>query len=313
MCPVEGPENGGQCLGSRAMASDQAHRYPQPMPRLLRSIGAAAVSLIVLVALSGCLKLDMDLKINSDDTVSGSIVMAFSKDFITQTGSSTDEFTDQLLTNDDVTKDLPKGGRVEKYVDDKYAGIKMIFDKVALSEFNDSGSDGSDSTSEDSLKITHTAGKFHVDGVMDLTSDETSTDNPFAGLASEMAASFKVRVAITFPGKVSEHTGKLSGNTVVWEPKFGEKTTIHAIGEDSGGSAVPVAMIAGVGGGVLLIALALLFFLLMRRRKPAPVTAVPGAGAMPGYGYPDPYAAPPPQTYAPPAPPYTQEPPPPHQ
>jgi hypothetical protein len=270
------------------------------MLRLLRRVGVATVSLVALVALSGCLKVDMDLTFNSDDTVSGSMIMAFDKSFITQSGMTEEQFTDQMLNDGSVTGALLKGGRVEKYSDDKYSGMKLIFDKVPLSQFNDVYSSGSD----DNIKITHADGKFVVDGVMDFTADASNPENPLGGLAGAMMSSFTVRIAMTFPGKILESTGKVSGHTVVWEPKFGEKATIHAVASDKDESSVPVALIAGAGGGVVLVGLAVLFFFLMRR-KPTPATV--GAPMDPTQPYPPaPY---PPSQYQPPQYPTSQYPP----
>jgi hypothetical protein len=239
------------------------------MLRITRALGVCAAALVAAFALSGCLKLDMDLKINSDDTVSGTVIMAFSKAFVAQTGSDEQSFVDQMMNDPDVKSQLPAGGRTEKYSDGDYVGMKVILDKVTLAEFNQDGEEG------DSLRITHTGGKYHVSGAMDLSADAVGGENPFSGAGADMAASFKVRIAITFPGKVTAHTGKLSGKTVVWEPKLGEKTTIEATAEEA--SSFPVAVVAGVGGGLLLVILAVVVFLLLRRKPTEPAMVTTGA------------------------------------
>ncbi len=40
----------------------------------------------------------------------------------------------------------------------------------------------------------------------------------------------ELRIAITFPGTVTKHNGKLKGKTVTWVPVMGKKNTMNAIG-----------------------------------------------------------------------------------
>src|SRR5690625_6800256 len=86
--------------------------------------------------------------------------------------------------------DAPEGSTVEPYDDGQYIGQKYTFERQPLSE-----------ASGDELSITREGNNFVVDGELDL-SDEELTETP------ELAESFSIKYAITFPGEVLEQDRK---------------------------------------------------------------------------------------------------------
>lgn len=240
-----------------------------------RTVRAAAkvVGLGVLaLALAGCIKLDMDLKVASDDTVDGTVVFAMNKDILELTGQPADALLEDAggLPTDVV------GVSAEPYEDDNFAGTQLTFDAVPLEEFN-SQSDA------DSLNIVREGDEFRVSGVLDMSgATDTGTEGqPFEDVAGQALSSAEIRIAVTFPGEVISANGDVSGNTVVWEPEFGERLEVEAIGSaiDSGGGLPWIPIIAILG--VLVVAAAAVAIVLSRRGgRPAPATAgVQAAGA----------------------------------
>jgi hypothetical protein len=80
-----------------------------------------------------------------------------------------------------------------------------------------------------------------------------------------LAKGMELRIAITFPGPVSQQSGgTITGNTVTWTPAFGEKTEIRAIGSAIGSGHGAVLWIL-IGLAVLLAVVVAL--ILMRSRR----------------------------------------------
>ncbi|GIU99928.1 MAG: hypothetical protein KatS3mg014_1544 [Actinomycetota bacterium] len=260
--------------------------------RLARLAMLAGLALL----LTGCLKLDIDLRIQPDDTVDGAVVFAVAKDLVELGGGSFEDIVQETPFPSDV-----EGVRVEEYDDGDFVGQRYVFDGVALEMF-------AASPDPDSLRIVREGDTFRVSGALDLAGPTGVTGPDPAALFS----SAEIRVAITFPGEVISSNGKVEGTTVVWEPKFGERLEIQATGSaiPSGGGfgAMTVALL--VVGVVALAAIAAL--VVTSRRRAAPVAAQAGEGdalalapsaEAPAGGDAPPTATPPPGEETPPPPP----------
>ena len=230
---------------------------------LLAAVLAAAVLL-----LSGCLKLDMQLTIRADDTVDGTIIMAFADEIAELAGTDPESLWEQ--EGEDLESDLPPGATQEPYSEDGYTGTKVTFQDVPLSELTGGGTEG--------LMITRDGEEFVLEWDMDMAEGGEELDD----LSSSIFGSFDIRVSVTFPGPVRDHNGTLQGRTVTWEPTAGETTTMRAraSAESSGiggvldGGSFPWLLIFGV---VFVVGLAVVTAILLvgrsRRAKPAAETA----------------------------------------
>ncbi len=243
--------------------------------RVLRAFGMG----LLAVSLTGCIKMDMDLELNSDDTVDGTIIVALNKqasDVAESMGEDPQALLDELDTGD-----LPEDTEVEDYEDDEFTGQQYVFDGADLSEF---------STDEDGFGIAHEEDEFVVSGEMDMSDIDPSQFEDMQDLppeveeqlgedaadidVQEMMDSFDLSVSVTFPGDVTDHNGELDGNTVTWTPEPGENLEIEARGADSDSGGVPVWVWILIA--VIVVAgLAVLLFFLSRGRsqKEEPVAA----------------------------------------
>ena len=272
--------------------------------QIRRLVGASALGILVAVGLSGCLKVDMQLDLQSDDTVDGSMVFAISSAVAELAGESPESIAESMQED---AFDLGEGGttRTEPYDDGDFIGTTTYFEGKALAEFDD----------PESVSIVHDGDDFVVSGAFDL-SEATEGGEMMPGLTEGL----DIRIAITFPGAVSSHNGTLDGNTVSWQAVPGERLELEARGSaiEGGGGSLPLPLLIGIGLG-LLILIGLILFLVLRSRKGAPAgaaaTAYPVAGdypAPPAYapqGDSAPGTVPPPAPPAPPAPPVTSAPP----
>ena len=295
------------------------------MARRVRTAARVGALIALALLLTGCIKLNMDLVINSDDTVSGTVQFGVQKELLELTGQSVED----LIGEVPLPSDAP-GVTTEPFEDDEFAGQQFNFDRVSIAQFNQSQVSGPTGLSgvpaTDQLTITRRGDTFVVAGVLDMSGGVTGVTSPFGGTGAELLQSADIRISITFPGDVVEATGgQVDGNTVTYRPRFGERLEIDATGSaiDDGDA---VAAVGGDGGsnlililiiaGVVLI-LAIVLFLILRGRRgggegtaglgaeapPAatPETATPSPGAP--TDTPPPAPAPPMPPAAPPPPP----------
>jgi phosphatidylinositol mannoside-binding LppM-like protein len=294
------------------------------MARRVRKAARVGAFVALALVLTGCIKLNMDLAINSDDTVSGVVQFGVQKELLELTGQSADD----LLGDVPLPSDAP-GVTTEPFEDEEFAGQQFNFESVPIAQFNQTQVTGATGLTgvpaTDTLSITHQGDTFVVVGVLDMSGGGvTGATNPFGGTGAELLESADIRISITFPGDVIEAPGgQVDGNTVTYRPEFGDVLEINATGSaiddgdaeaaggDDGGSNLWLILII-----VAIVAiLAIVVFLVLRNRRsggggagfgeapPAatPETATPPPGA--------PTDAPPPAP-APPMPPAAPPPPP---
>ncbi len=228
--------------------------------RRLATALAAALAAVGLVVLAGCMKVDMDMTLSEDDTVSGSMVMAFSNQLAESMGMEPGELWEQA--GGDLAQDLPEGASQEPYSDDEYTGTTITFSDAPIEDFSGTGGE--------EMSITRDGDEYVVTGMMDLSEGAGQLESMPEGVRD----SFDVRVAVTFPGAVSEANGTVDGTTVTWTPQIGEATEIQARGAAEPGSSFPWWLV-GLVVGVLVIALVVV--LVARSHRSAAAGAAAGS------------------------------------
>jgi len=258
------------------------------------------VALVFLM--TGCIKLNMNLGINSDNTVSGTIEFGIQKELVDLTGQNVED----LLGSDAPFPSSAPGVTVEPFDDGEFAGRQVILEDVPIEEFNSGGTVGASGATgasgptsgagADSLRIARQGDTFVVTGVLDLSRALSGVTGPLAGTGgAQVFESADIRIAITFPGEVLQAPGgEIDGNTVTYMPEFDERLEINATGSaiDNGEAAdvvggsdsfLPLILIIA---GVVLVLL-IVGFLVVRRRRHED-----GGGTPSGFGEADSAAAP---------------------
>jgi hypothetical protein len=220
-----------------------------------RILGCAALVLL----LAGCFKVNMDVEVSPENTVSGSAIIAVDESLLQLSGQS----ADQLFREMDLS-DLPAGASSDRYEEDGFVGQEISFDDVPLDEFTGNNA-LSGSTAGEELNIVRQGNEFHVTGAFDMSGQEfTGTEIP-----QQFLDSFEFRISITFPGEVKSATGEVDGNTVTWQPKIGEDTQIEAVASAIPSESSPLLMILLIAGGALV--LGAIAYLFTHRKSRAPV------------------------------------------
>jgi hypothetical protein len=229
--------------------------------RLGRLLGRAAFALL----LTGCFKVNMDVEVSPENTVSGTAIIAVDESLLELSGQS----ADQLFKDMDLS-DLPAGATTDKYQEDGFIGQQITFNDVPLPEFTGNNTlSGTGTGSGDELNIARQGDEFHVTGAFDMSGPEfTGTDVP-----KQFLESFEFKISITFPGDVRSATGEIDGRTVTWEPKFGENTSVEAVASAIPSASSPLLMILLIAAGVLILG-AIAFMLTHRTATPAPAAGL---------------------------------------
>jgi hypothetical protein len=295
------------------------------MSRRARTAWRIGAFVALIFLMTGCIKLNMNLGINSDNTVSGTVEFGVQKELLDLTGQNVE---DLLGSDSPFASDAP-GVTVEPFDDGEFAGQQFIFEDLSIEEFNSGGVAGASGATGvtgagDSLQIARQGDTFVVTGLLDLSSGLSGVTGPFGGTGgAQFLESADIKIAITFPGEVLEAPGgQIDGNTVTYLPEFGERLEINATGsavengeaaDVVGGSDSFLPLILIIAGVVLVLLLVILLVVRSRRNKVGEGTpsgfAETGSAAQPVAAPPGaPTDAPPP---APPMPPAAPPPPPP--
>lgn len=189
------------------------------LPNLKKAL-LALVGCALILTTTGCVKFDLDLTINSDSTVSGTMIFAVSE-ALSELG---DEQATEIPTND-LVDPTAEGVTTESYNDGQFVGQKIILNRVAFSEFSNGGESGD-------LTIQREGDLITLKGFLDLgeEADQASSQDDLGGvlgeaLAKSLFSSADLRIKVTFPAEVVSTTGSLSEDrrTVTWKPEIGDK------------------------------------------------------------------------------------------
>lgn len=219
-----------------------------------RTARSAATTVVALLALSGCIKVDLSATINADDTVDGRLTAAVNDEAIEVIGEQqADEFVEAL------TEDIPGASGTEPFDDGTFVGETVHFAAVPLDEFNPRDDDSSRSQ----LTITHDDGRYVLDGEWDLPAADTG--GSFPELDERIANSAEFSVEVTFPGPVVSHNGDLDGRTVSWRLELGENNILHAESDPGANSGIALWVLAITVVATLVVML--LLYIQLRRHS----------------------------------------------
>jgi hypothetical protein len=236
------------------------------MTAMLRATPRVIAMCTLAMLVTGCIKVDLNMQLRGDNTVNGTMVFAVSRDLLALTGSSADDLLGQITAS---AGPLPSGVRFEQsdYADDRFEGKTYTFQDVPIDAFSQG------TTAGETISIQRVGDTFQVTGEIELTPASTG---PLQPSAAQLAKDMELRIAITFPGPVSQQSGgTISGKTVTWTPAFGEKTEIRATGSAIGSGGRGALLWILLGLAILLVLVVVLILVRSRGNRVAPE---PGTG-----------------------------------
>ena len=167
------------------------------------------------LALTGCLRADVDLTVTENRTVEGTLLLAWDKGFLAQVDRDPAAAQQEIL--DDLSDDAPDGMTCEPWEDPEFIGAACELVGVSLDEINEA------EAFDQRITLLEAGDDVVLSAIVDL--DEVPTDNP------DLLETFEASVRFTFPGRVSDASGSIDGTSVTWEPQLGERTELLATAE----------------------------------------------------------------------------------
>ncbi|MEU4389291.1 hypothetical protein [Kribbella sp. NPDC023855] len=209
-------------------------------------VRTALVVVACLLALTGCVKLDGDLKVNSNETVSGKLKIGVDKQLITSTGQSLDAIRKQVEKG--ITQTATEGVTCKAFEDDKYVGSDCTFESVPFAKMGSSTGQGVG---------------FRKDGERFVVTVKDMNLGRNTGGASPV-----VNFKITMPGKIIEHDpgAEVDGRTATYDSL--DKLGNLSLTSEAGGGFPAWALILIIVL-LLLVAGAVAFFVLRGRKAKA--------------------------------------------
>lgn len=235
------------------------------MKRIGSMAGKALAATALVILLSSCIKLNMDLTVSTDNTVSGSAIVAIDKQLLELTGQP----VDQIFGGNTIAPEGTQGVTTSDYEDDTFIGQEITFENAPIAALGES-------EDADALKIVRDGDIFTVTGALDMTND-TGGDATNEAVQNALASA-DIRISLTFPGPVTSSNGEIDGNTVSWSPTVGERTELQAEASAiPSGSSSPVLWIVIAAVAVLVVIGGVM---VMRRRSVANVEGPSDAAAL---------------------------------
>jgi hypothetical protein len=240
-------------------------------------IGVFALLLLLVVALSGCVRIDRDIHVNDDGSGTYALTIGFKRDLATAYGPA---LVNQMTEYGENVK--AKGGTYGRSDDDTYTYWKFTCPfrtpddlNQALTSLPSLTLGSSTLSSQDQLKLSENSGPFINDfrlaGKISLLPDgqvNSATQDLFKDAHNTLV--------ITMPGMITSHSGGTqSGNTITYTVGYAQTAEVNVASRAVNWQTVAPA---GLVAGGLLGALAIFSLVLALRRpkrdprQPAPQT-----------------------------------------
>jgi small basic protein len=212
------------------------HKGPGRVRRALSALSALAAVLAVMVALSGCVRADLDARISKEGTVSGVLVLAFSNEVLAYIGQDRASVLREVRA---ASAAQSNGVRVEIVDDGSYVGERIVFEDIPVEDFGttvatlarSTGPIG-ESVAQD-FKLEKVGNRWRFFGTIDLAGDKFSI-SPENGADPEMPKrTFKMSMKLTFPGRIlaRDRNAKVKGRSITWTAKLGQTMQMQAVAQ----------------------------------------------------------------------------------
>ncbi|EHI42396.1 lipoprotein [Rhodococcus opacus PD630] len=196
--------------------------------RSRRALSLAALGLLLVPLLAGCLRVQVSMGVSADDRVSGQIVAA-------AVPANDQDKGPQLTPPDSLSGKV----RVQEYKKDGYVGSQAFFSDLTFGDVQQLGTMSEQANGSFQISLKRTGDLVTLDGKADL--------------GSVPAQGTDVQFTIAFPARVATTNGTREGDSIVsWKLPAGDTSTIRAEVRYSDPSTRSFAGWAGIMAGVTL-------------------------------------------------------------
>jgi hypothetical protein len=176
----------------------------------------ALAGAVLVLALAGCVRLDLRTTLTDHGTADGTLVVALADDAAGVFGGEPADVWDEY--KDEVVGDVPDTVTEEPYAEGGYTGSRYVFDDEPVATLA--------AISDGDLEVTQEGDEYVVSGMLDLAKRVQGIENAPEGALGSVEAT----IGLTFPGPVTEANGEVDGSTVTWRPDAEQATRLSARG-----------------------------------------------------------------------------------
>ncbi len=214
--------------------------------RIRRIFSVAVLALLLIPALTSCLRVQVSMGVSADDRVSGQIVAAVIPQDENDKGP-------QLKAPDSLATKV----RVQEYKQDGYLGSQAFFSGLSFGDVAQLGAMSDQSSGAFQLQLQRQGDLVTLNGKVDLK--------------TVPAQGSDVQFTIAFPARVATTNGTRETDSIVsWKLPPGEVTTLRAEVRYSDPNTRSFAGWAGIVGGVTLGVAAIIAALAYVTHEPRP-------------------------------------------
>lgn len=252
-------------------------------------------SIVMLLALTGCVKYNMNMEVKSNKSVDLELIYAMDMSFMNGIGGSSDELTleetesDSGVKEDDYNFLKQHGFTVEAYKEEtenkKYSGVKIkkTYNSIDdITKENDKEIDinkvlGEEETFDDSQFYSKKGNMYKANLVFDFTSGDSNSETEngeeeITGIdTSAISNSFEMKYTIKLPVKATSNNAtevSEDGKTLTWTLKNGVKNNVMYTFElNDGLFALNTNTLLLIGLGIGLIVIIIIVILIGNKNK----------------------------------------------
>ncbi|HWM06570.1 MAG TPA: DUF3153 domain-containing protein [Actinophytocola sp.] len=205
-------------------------------------LGLVVLAALMMVSLSGCLRIHAALAVSGEDLISGDLVIA------ALPVNREDDGPDL-----NIPAELADKVRTEPYTANNYVGQKLTLTGLTFTDLADLV-ESITTQKQYRLSFRRSGDLVSLAGSIDLT--RVPPDR------------VDVQVKIAMPGRISRTNGDNTDGTISWEPKPGSVTEFSATAQYTDSSGVSwTQWVAMVGGGAVGVALIVVLLALFTHRR----------------------------------------------
>ncbi|NMM83169.1 DUF3153 domain-containing protein [Rhodococcus sp. SRB_17] len=214
-------------------------------------MASAALALMLVPLLAGCLRVQVSMGVSADDRVSGQIVAAVIPANETDKGP-------QLTPPSSLEKQI----RVQEYKKDGYVGSQAFFSDLSFGDVAQLSSMTDEGAGSFQLTLTRSGDTVTLDGKADLK--------------SVPAQGSDIQFSIAFPARIATTNGNRDGDSrVSWSLPAGEVSTVRAEVSYADPSTRTFAGWAGIMAGLTLGVAIIVGAMAWMMRNRTPVARAP--------------------------------------
>lgn len=222
----------------------------------------------MLILLTGCANVNMEVRVNSDGSADVSYVMGYDQSFLSSMSVTKEDLADDDTFEDSMEEARTQGYTVESYEDENTYGFKASKHIDNIAEFSMQDVAGSDTevAKNDGIAFEKSLLKTVIsqDAIMDLSDFVADEDSDTSAMTNMILNQMKITYKVVLPFSVGENNAtKVSedGKTLEWTLKPGEVNEIKFVASQD------YSIFAIIGSIVLIVVIALIVIVVAEKKK----------------------------------------------